>query len=111
MDEIASTTGQPRVVALLFVPWSMHAMRSAKALAQLASVLETRGIQTIRLDEEDRSTRDWINMAPVSECLKGDWARGAGAILLLEFGSIVEVVFGHEQFTSVELLYKINERW
>lgn len=99
-----------RAIVTLNVPWSAYARKATATLEIAATKLKSLDIAFVVVDEESFDVRVWLNEhAP--DLLGGKTARGAGSVLWVEKGVVVDIEVSGGNLTLQELLNRTRVRW
>ena len=110
VDPLHEALASHRAIIALHVPWSVYARKATAAIDTASPKLKSLRITFVAVDEESPDVRDWLNEhAP--ELLTGDSARGAGSILWLEEGHVVDFEVDGGNLTLQELLNRTRVHW
>ena len=110
MDALHDALALHRAIIVLNVPWSAYARKATSTLEKAAPKLKSLEITLATVDEEASDVRAWLNEhAPDS--LGGEHARGAGSIIWVENGHIVDIEVGGGNLTLQELFKRTRVRW
>ena len=88
-SSIRQIVTSPRAMVVLYVGWSIYAVRDRKLSKSVTEDLADAHIDFAVLDEDLRSTLDWLNSLGV-EGLRSPCPGGWGTIIWLESGRVVD---------------------
>ena len=107
MESLGVALDARRAIVVLYVGWSIYPRRAVATLKSAIPQLEPLGITFAVIDEESPDVRAWLDeYGP--EFLR-DCPRGAGTLLWLENGAMIEV--GNGSLTLNELVVRTRNWW
>lgn len=110
MDSFEASIVAGRSIVVLTVPWSAHAQRATSILKTASEKLESLEITFAIADEESLNVRSWLK-ARLPDTLGGPNPKGAGSVLWLENGTLVDVEVAGGNLTLYELMVRTRDRW